>query len=68
MRSRDLVSFMAPITAGFVAPCNASRIGAANQQNIVLCLGDVCCCRRAARFRSSVTRFIDPRAPHGSER
>jgi len=30
MRSRDLVAFVAPITAGFVAPCNATRIGAAN--------------------------------------
>jgi hypothetical protein len=38
MRSRDLVAFMAPITAGFVAPCNATRIGAANDKiALVLC-------------------------------
>jgi hypothetical protein len=46
----------------------AFRIGAANQRSIVRCLRNVCCFGRAARFRSSVTRFIDPRAPHGSER
>jgi len=32
MRSPDLVAFVAPITAGFVAPCKATRIGAANNQ------------------------------------